>query len=333
MREGRDRLATLMTPYGPIVKHIQLLDESNASIDLPIACPFASITYALEESLGLRRLFELQLLQRSSTPEDPWTIVSYCDEVTLGNVMAMLISRRFHGFYWSFIELGAAALSNEECWFTLMIECSTIVNSLKGGLSACFAAAVKSFFKEGMHMKHGGITLSLDGGDVKFFAELGAVLLDGGAHKYVWGARGDSASRFCILCKNLFSGESRVVDEDGSCLLRCDVINTSGLEPASDNDLRTNMRFLEQESSHLSVESFILLQQALGLTYYPGGVLVDRELDSLLQPTETYCHDFMHALFVDGVYLTFEKCIKDDGMLGVYGGFSDYLSHWCYLGS
>ena len=90
--------------------------------------------------------------------------------------MAMLISRRFHGFYWSFIELGAAALSNEECWFTLMIEFSTIVNSLKGGLSACFAAAVKSFFKEGMHMKHGGITLSLDGGDGKFFAELGAVL-------------------------------------------------------------------------------------------------------------------------------------------------------------
>lgn len=183
-------------------------------------------------------------------------------------------------------------------------------------------------------MKHGGITLSLDGGDVKLFAELGSVLLDGGAHKYVWGARGDSASKFCLLCKNLFSGESHVVDEDGSNLLRCDVIKRSELEPASDADLRRNMRFLEQESSRIGPDAFTQLQQALGLTYHPRGVLVDRELDSLLQPTSTYSHDWMHALFVDGVvnltlYLTFEACIKGPAqMVGVYESFSAYLSQW-----
>ena len=196
-------MASLNTIYGPILKQMQLLDTSGASIDMPFACPFASLTYALAESPNFRKLVKQRLLLNPSTPEHPWTIVLYCDEVTPGNPLATLNKRRFHAFYWSFIELGTAALSNEECWFILLTEFSTIVSSLTGGLSACFAGAVKAFFKDGMHMKHGGITLSLDGEDVKLFAEMGSVLLDGGAHKYVWGARGDSGSKFAYCAKNI----------------------------------------------------------------------------------------------------------------------------------
>ena len=133
--------------------------------------------------------------------------------------------------------------------------------------------------------------------------------------------------------QNIFSGESHVVDEDGSNLLRCDVINASELEPASDADLRRNMRFLEQAASRLDGGAFTQLQQALGLTYYTRGVLVDRALDSLLQPTSAYSHDWMHALFFDGVvnlhvFLTFEACIKGDQMVGVYESFSAYIAQW-----
>ncbi len=301
MREGRDRVAHLVTPYGCILKPMSAVDKTGAMVDVPIACPLASLTYAPEEPDGLRSLFKHRLTLKPSSPEDPWTIVLYCDEVTPGNPLANLSRRRFHSFYWSFIELGTEALSHEESWFILMTEFSTVVNCLQGGLSACFAAAVKAFFRDGMDMKRGGLTLSLDGQDTKLFATLGSVLLDGGAHKYVWGARGDGASKFCILCTNLWTSQSNIVAEDGTNLLRCDVITVDGLEAASDIELRTNMRCLQQESARVAPEAFTLLQQALGLTYHPRNVLVDRELDSLLHPTTAYTHDWMHCLFVDGV--------------------------------
>ena len=188
-------MANLVTPYGCVLKSMSVADKTGAMVDLPIACPLASRTYALEESDGLRSLFKHRLTLKPSSPEDPWTIVLYCDEVTPSNPLATLNKRRLHAFYWSFIELGTEALSHEESWFILMTEFSTEINGLQGGMSACFAAAVKTFFKDGMDMKRGGLTLSLDSQDTKLFATLGAVLLDGGAHTYVWGARGDSASR------------------------------------------------------------------------------------------------------------------------------------------
>ena len=269
---------------------------------LPIACPFASLTYALAESDSLKRLFKRQLTLHQSSPEAPWNIILYTDEVTPGNPLATANQRRFHAVYWSLAELGTDALSHEESWFVLMTEFSPTVNCVKGGLSAVFAALIKTFFKEGADMRRGGISIELGEDDVrKLFALTSIVLQDGGPHKYVWGARGDGASKFCMLCKNLFTKDSEMVDEDGTNLLRCDVIKVAGLVPSSSRELRLNMRYLEQESITLSPDEFTKLQQALGLTYYPHGVLVDRELDDLLEPTEAYCHDWMHCLFVDGV--------------------------------
>ena len=120
MREGRDRVAHLVTPYGCILKPMSSVSKTGVMVDLPIACPLASLTYALEESDGLRSLFKQRLALKPSSPEEPWTIVSYCDEVTPGNLLANLNRRRFHSPCLSFIELGTEALSHEESWFILM---------------------------------------------------------------------------------------------------------------------------------------------------------------------------------------------------------------------
>ena len=333
MRQARDKVATLVAPYGCILKPMNVMSKSGAMLQVPMACPFASLTYVMQDSDSFRSCFKKCLSTKPSTPEQPWSIVLYCDEVTPGNPLATLNKRRFHAFYWSFLELGTEVLSHEESWFILLTEFSTVINELEGGLSACFASTAKAFFGDGLDMHRGGITLSLDSDtDIKFFAKLGSVLLDGGAHKYVWGARGDGASKFCILCKNIWTNKSNIIAEDGSNLLRCDVLTVDGLEAATDAELRTNMRYLQQESARLTVDEFTLLQQALGLTFHPGNVLVDRDLDSVLSPTSAYSHDWMHCMFVDGVanltvYLAFEACI-DAGMPGVYESFSAYTSNW-----
>ena len=86
-------------------------------------------------------------------------------------------------------------------------------------MSQVFAAAIKTFFKsDGFHMLDGGMNLDIDGESFRIFAKLGVVLQDGGAHKAVWQARGDGASKFCLLCKNLLTHLSNMVDNDGTRL-------------------------------------------------------------------------------------------------------------------
>ena len=259
----------------------------------------------------------------------------YSDEVTPGNVLAVINNRRFHAIYWSFMEFGSNALSREESWFTLMLEFSTWVNLMHAGLSQVFKQCIKQFFQpDGYNFATNGILLEFPDGDIRLWARLGGVLQDGGAHKYVWHLRGDGASKFCVLCKNLFTAESNLVDTDGTKLLRCNCIDISELVPETGKQLRTNARYVAGQASVLRPAQFTLLQQSLGLTYHKHAMLLDHELDAVFDPCEAYQHDSMHGLYVDGVmniciYLLFETFLKCVGM-NVYPVFSEFVSRWTW---
>ena len=62
-------------------------------------------------------------------------------------------------------------------------------------------------------------------------------------------------------------------------------------------------------------DRFVEMQQALGITHHPRSLLLDRQLDSILDPVRVYMHDWMHGIFVDGcanllVYLLLEGFIR-----------------------
>ena len=158
------------------------------------------------------------------------------------------------------------------------------------------------------------------------------MLQDGGAHKSVWHSRGDAASKFCILCKNLFVQESQIVDEDGTKLLSCNVLKWDELVKASNADLRNTARYLERKAVTTPAQQFALLQQSLGMTYHKHSLLLCRPLDPYVQPVDVYMHDWMHALFVDGVfnlvlYLMLETVLQL-GLTNVYSVFSNYIANW-----
>ena len=336
MREARDSVMQAETPYGRVLQHLTVIDMDDTPQRIPIADPFASLWYFIKEGGpdGFRDFLKHALLEHPPTPDNPWSIIMYTDEVTPGNVLSLLNTRRFHAIYWSFMELGATALSREDCWFTIMIEFSTWVNTMHAGLSQVFKQCIKQFFQPGgFNFATSGILLEFPDGDIRLWAKLGGVLQDGGAHKYVWHLRGDGASKYCVLCKNLFTDQSNVVDEDGSNLLRCNIINLKDLVPETGAMLRTNARYLASEAN-IAVGRFVRLQQSLGLTYHKHALLLDHELDAVFDPCETYQHDSMHGLYVDGavnlvVYLLFETCIRELGM-DVYRTFSDYVSTWIW---
>ena len=102
----------------------------------------------------------------------------------------------------------------------------------------------QGFFSEGTNLALTGMLLPFK---VRLFAKLGGMLQDGGAHKSVWHSRGDGASKFCLLCKNLFTEESQVVEADGAKLLSCNCLKWNDLAQASSRDLRTAARYLEKK--------------------------------------------------------------------------------------
>ena len=76
------------------------------------------------------------------------------------------------------------------------------------------------------------------------------------------------------------------------------------------------------------------LQQALGLTHQPHGILLDRVLDNTFDPCEVYSHDWMHCIFVDGcfnaaLYLLLESFIQS-GMTTVYATIQEYVSRFVW---
>ena len=291
------------TPMGPIAYALKLFQEDGVEFSIPIAHPLALLWTAINDCAPFQAFFAERLAAKPSTREEPWTVIIYTDEVTPGNPLAVANKRKFQGLYWSFKEFGPFALCREEGWMTCVATQSHRINKAAAGLSQMIGEVLKLFFAaDGFDLQNGGVVLPIAGNPTRFWAKLGLVLQDGGAHKTTWHSRGDGASKLCLLCKNLFTASSLLADEDGTRLLRSNVIKWDGLVPSTNDDVRRAARFLASQRGTLSSAEFKELEQSLGVTYHPRALLLDATLDNIVRPVEVYVHDWMHGIFVDGVF-------------------------------
>ncbi len=334
-RAGRDIECKASTPYGPILQHMTLITLKDAPHPVPVANPFAVLWSAVSKCGPFAKFLRKRLDEVPPTPEKPWNLILYSDEVTPGNPLAPVNKRKFQAIYWSFIELGPNALSREEAWMTCMLEFSTTVKNMHAGLSQVFGELLKLFFdRDGFDFSTSGINLPFESGNVRLWAKVGAVVQDGGAHKSVWHSRGDGASKACLLCKNMYDSESHICEEDGSQLLICNVLKFADLIRATSRELRNVARHVASQAGILNGDQLTELQQATGITHHHRALLLDRTLDDIIDPVEVYVHDWMHALFVDGIFnlaifLLFEVFIRR-GLPNVYSVFADFLSKWTW---
>ena len=51
--------------------------------------------------------------EQPCSPEDPWNLVFYADEITPGSALKADNLRKIQAVYWSFLEFGGAALAKE----------------------------------------------------------------------------------------------------------------------------------------------------------------------------------------------------------------------------
>jgi AraC-like DNA-binding protein len=222
MAEARDALINSDTAYGQLVRFIYVIDKNGEPMEIALACPFATFSHFINQSTSagnnsFRAFLKQRLLETPPSVEQPWDIILYSDEVTPGNPIAPVNNRKFHIVYWSFMQLGANGLAREEAWLPLLIEFSCVVNRVHAGISQVFKECIKTFFQPGgLNFSTNGLLLEFPDGDVRIWAKLGGILQDGGAHKYVYMIRGDGASKFCMLCRNLFTEASNVCEAGGN---------------------------------------------------------------------------------------------------------------------
>ena len=165
---------------------------------------------------------------------------------------------------------------------------------------------------------------------------MGGILQDGGAHKAVWHNRGDGASMCCIRCLNLCEVSSHLCEEDNEDLRVSNVIKAAELVPATSANVRSKVRYLEAQKANVRPVQFVEMKQALGMTYHPMSILLDRSLDDIVDPCKIFIHDWMHGLFVGGVwnivlYLFLEMFINA-GVKDIYTTFSNFIAGWSWPG-
>ena len=301
----RDRDTTLEdTPFGPMLISTSLVGKAGSKdLVLHMINPLGYLHTAVKQpGSGFSKRFIELWNSKPSTVDNPWRIILYADEVVPGNALSLMNKRKVWIVYFSFVEFGAQ-LSDEDAWAPLAAEPSVGLKHVCAGISQAVAAVIKQFFgARTFDLRKSGILLHRpDGSTFRFFASFDMMLQDGGAHKLIWGCKGDAGTRVCMLCKNLVSEQSGLVDTDGTHRLVCSSMFRSELRLATNADIRGAIDRVAAFRLTDSAADFKLRQQAIGFTYEQHGLLNDPALRNVIYPATQYCHDWMHGMCANGV--------------------------------
>ena len=331
--EARELLMNEKTEYGPISVTREVTTHDGGVARFRMASPLALLCFVFFHCAPFAGFLEQRFAECPPSLDNPWNLVLYCDEVHPGDQLGGKKNRKFHAIYFSFREFGIAALSHENMWFTIATVRTQVVNTIPGGMSKIFSLVLRELFVDGP-LSDLGLRLEHNGRVHRLFAKLGYFIQDGAAHKQTWHCKGDAGCKLCVLCRNLFSLASEVVGEDGAEVLRCNTKRYSELDLASSADLRYAVRRLNalRVDPTISPNEFEVREKALGFTWSPYNLLGDETMDPYLDVPSQFFHDWMHMIFVGGVFnLTlhfFLEAIKEATRTNVYAQLQAYVNNW-----
>ena len=263
-----------------------------------------------------------------STQESPGHAILYCDKIHPGGQLGSKKGEQIQAVH----EYGGAALAHEDVWFTITTTRSQLARNIPGGMAKVFGAILEDMFVNGP-LADVGLWLGSSGRKFHFFAKLGHWIQNGAAHQTTFHCKGDAGCKLCV-CRNLFSQASEVVDEDGSGTLQCKAKDYAELDLAIHDDLKEAVTRLEMLRANpaYAKEEFELIEKALGSVWSPYNLLSDTTLEKYLNVPKPFMHDWMHMMFVTGVFnltlLFLLEAIKEETRQNVYAVVKEYLSRW-----
>ena len=109
VRKARNAVVEERTPYGTL--HQTITVDGNP---LEVQHPFAMLWHSCASSASVSGLISRAFAASPCTLSMPWSLILYADEILPGNQLAYKNKRKMWRIYWTILNLGSAALSDEE---------------------------------------------------------------------------------------------------------------------------------------------------------------------------------------------------------------------------
>ena len=243
--------------------------------------------------------------ENPSSPEKPWSLPLYSDEVVPGNPLASRINRKVYAIYGSFAQ-HKTKLQCEDAWLILAMLPSTILAELEASIGQVFAKLIEAIFlgpacdpRNGLYVPHPVTSM-----DAMLYFDLGGFVQVGFAMKQTFNIKGGSGDKFFMLCSNIrvisldLSPDTPEEDIPGShvCKLANCILST-------DQEVLDAFQVCKEKPTTLPKKQFELWEKACGITFSHHALLLNQTvLDShLLKPISGYIHDWMHTMASQGV--------------------------------
>lgn len=300
LKRQREQAIDIRTQYGPLLQHWKLTGKKGNTIAVDYLHPAAMLWHVVATCDGFSNVLKQLVEDRRPTPDTPFTLVLYCDEVTPGNQLKRDNRRKVQAVYWSILELGPKLLSNEVSWFFLTLVRTSTIELLADGMSQLAKECCKSFYAADSDFAN-GIQLRFVGEVyLHICAKIQMILGDEMALKQFFEFKGASGKVPCFCCKNVVL--RRYAPSDMTALVYHDDVDISKTKPHSNQSIFRFARHLQAQSTVLSKGDFKELESNIGLNYCPHGVLYDPLLEQRLLPITSLCWDPMHIYFVAGLF-------------------------------
>ena len=303
MRQGCKAVLEQMNGYGPLLLEHNLHAWDGSICQVKLVNLLSYIHGAYKAGGG----FHAWLKKTMARHNGPLSLLVYADEITPGNVLANVPARKIWCIYISIKEFGLH-LQKEAGWMSAGLIRSDIVASLDGHLSQVLSALLDSIFYSSYgNVQELGLQLQEPAGHApigkRLLLQLGFFIMDGQAAKFSWSTKGDSGSRFCQQCANIFqlAGDNDNDAEDGFMSEIAKHSTFENLHLVSDQEIFQSWDRMKARHGNVSKKEFQLWEQACGISFSPFALLANPSLRPILKPTQQNCWDWMNCLLSNGV--------------------------------
>ena len=165
----------------------------------------------------------------------------------------------------------------------------------------------KLFFNQQLHdFSKSGVNIECqDGTRATIFADLYLILADKAALHAIYGCKGSSGLKPCLLCTNVYDAKNPrgIVSRDPtgrSVDHTCASVNK--FRGVTQSVVAAIVRRLTHVATTSSSTMLKDLQTDIGWNFVPGGIMFDAATRVRCCPTKCACFDWAHVFFVNGVF-------------------------------
>jgi hypothetical protein len=192
----------------------------------------------------------------------------------------------------------------QAAWFEMLLIRTDTCKKVNGQLSGVIGTLLQVMFSQTSHnMMSSGIMLDMHGGgQLRVFLKVGGFVADEAALHYVYGCKGSSGLKPCLLCQNVFNYQEvrGIVDRDATGFAQHHTCSDySKLVLHTPSTMRALVAKLQASAG---TAHFGELQTRLGWSYNPYNIPFTPAVADIMTPSSTAVFDWMHIYFVGGVW-------------------------------